>query len=208
MLGWLLERLGIGSPLKRADARLWAQARTLHDLCDLTAMWLEGHIDSQPGYWGKVDVDTAPSLREALIGLNRSGFLTHTSQKGFDGTGYDGAHWHSHAAVEGFADDDMVRWLEDVVSGTRMMMLVHPFKESQWGRGKPGVDVTFREGVACTRFGYQMGYQTIAGELYDRCSDEAIDALCRAWQVTVYDPDPGADDLWPLLCEAVSLRIG
>ena len=36
--------------MNRADRKLWAAARTLADLGELTARWLEGRIASQPGY--------------------------------------------------------------------------------------------------------------------------------------------------------------
>ncbi len=36
--------------MSRTDRRAWKQARTLAELGELTARWLEGDIASQPGY--------------------------------------------------------------------------------------------------------------------------------------------------------------
>jgi hypothetical protein len=42
--------------------------------------------------------------------------------------------------------------------------------------------------------------------LYHGVSDEALEALRAAWQVTVYDPTPGSNDLWKVLAEAAEQR--
>jgi hypothetical protein len=103
-----------GGTLTPDDRPRWAAARTLADLGELTAQWLEGRIDSQPGYYGRVDVDEdkVPGLTETLILLNRAGFLTNGSQAGFDGKGFDNARWQQLAAVTGFASKETYGWLE------------------------------------------------------------------------------------------------
>jgi hypothetical protein len=215
MLTWaerLLERffalLGSTRPLTRHDRPLWAAARTLADLGELTALWLEGRIESQPGYYGRVDVDEddAPGLTATLVALNRAGYLTNSSQAGFDGTGYDGAHWQQYAAVTGFASPDTLRWLQRAVAGTR-------FEIKSWGCKKGGaftrteaLYVTFREGQPVTSFG-QVTDGVIAGEIYDGAGGAAIDAACTALQVTIYDPKPGPHELWPVLREAAEAEL-
>ncbi len=201
--------VGTRTPLTPTDAGIWAQARTLEDLCELTGAWLSGRLDSQPGYHGTVDVDDAPDLRDALIALNRVGFLTNTSQDGFDGTGYDGAHWVQVAAVSGFADVHTVEWLWDVManSGHRFNVVTVRCKTSPWWRRPvPGIGVTWRDGRTTCAFGRQASRNVIAGELYDGCSDAAIDALCAAYQVTVYDWTPGFNEMWPILLRAAEAR--
>jgi hypothetical protein len=44
--------------------------------------------------------------------------------------------------------------------------------------------------------------------LYGGCGDGAVDALLDAWQVMVYDPQPGRNDLWLALRAAAKQRIG
>lgn len=197
-------------PLLDADKPAWAAARTLHDLCELTAQWLEGRIQSQPGYFGPVDVDEAPYLREALIALNRAGFLTYGSQEGYEpshGPAPAGGEWYQLASVTGFAARDTVDWLTRALDGTPYEVFAHPCKTSRWWRrALPGVTVTWWDGRRHTRFGHQMGEATIAG-CYSGCSDAAVDVVCAALQVTIYDSTPGPNDLWPTLAAAVATEV-
>lgn len=211
LLTRFFERFGFTGPLARSERHIWASARNLDDLGELTARWLTGELQSQPGYYGPVDVDEddAPGLTDVLVGLNRSGFVTQNSQAGFDGAGYDGAHWRLRAAVVGFADDATVDRIENVLCGTRFDVVAHsrfgaPTHSLKTGwRRQSGVVVTTREGRTFTEFGSQLSAADIAG-MYDGCSDEAIAAVCGAWQVTVYDPEFGPDDLWPTLATAMT----
>jgi hypothetical protein len=196
--------LGGLTPLTRQDRPLWANARTLDDLAKLTAQWLEGDIDSQPGYYGKVDVDEdiAPGLKDALVALNRAGFLTNSSQAGFDGEAWGGHYFEQLAAVEGFTDADTTQRLREALAGTEYETIVHDCKPSIWGRADAGVDVTYLDGQPHTTFGRQVGEFTIASTIYDGCGDEAIDALCESKQVTIYDPEIGRNEMWAVLREA------
>jgi hypothetical protein len=45
------------------------------------------------------------------------------------------------------------------------------------------VKVTYRNNDPVTDFGTGLTRAVIAGELYDGCSAEAIDAACDAWQI-------------------------
>ncbi|MEV0005904.1 hypothetical protein AB0H28_26965 [Micromonospora sp. NPDC050980] len=191
-------------PLTRADRRRWAAARTLDDLAELTAQWLEGRIASQPGYYGRCDVDEdeAPGLTDTLTRLNRAGYLTDNSQAGYDGPGYDGRQWRQLAAVTGFGAQRTRDWLTASLAGTRYRILAWPCGTSACRHPGSGVPVTTVDDRPFTVFGAQLDRGTIAGELYDGCDDAAIDAVCAAWQITVYDPQPGANDLWPLLRDA------
>ena len=45
--------------MNRDDRKLWASARTLDDLCELTAMWLEGELEQTPGHLGPPCPETA-----------------------------------------------------------------------------------------------------------------------------------------------------
>ena len=78
--------------MSTADRQAWEAARTLADLGELTAQWLEGAIASQPAYTPGCgpDPETAP-LIPVLACCNRAGYVTNGSQPGEAGTGYDGA---------------------------------------------------------------------------------------------------------------------
>lgn len=194
----LASLLGLGGgPLTRADRKRWAQARTLDDLGELTALWLEGRIDSQPGYYGRVDVDEddAPGLTAALIACNRAGYLTNDSQAGYDGEGYDGARWRQLATVDGYATEATVQRMRAHL-GQRFTVLAQPLGRR---RGRKVV-VTWREGVPFTAFGGSS--RSLAETDYDGCSAEALRAVRSAWTLTVYDPRPGHNQLWAALEQA------
>lgn len=209
---WL--RLGSGQCLNRRDAKLWAEARTLEDLGRLTAMWLRGEIRSQPGYYGEVDVDEddAPGLTDALVACNLAGFVTRNSQAGHDGPGSGGQaeHWWTQlAAVDGYADDDTLAWLiAEVMRPGRYE--VRAWKASGWrlpgwGRDEDHVVVTRCEGQAMTGFG-RHSRSDVEFE-FDGVGDESVAEALAAWQVTVFDPEPGRNDLWDVLREAAERHM-
>src|SRR5690242_948094 len=80
----------------------WACARTLADLGQLTARWLEGDLATVPGYGCRPAAETA-LLVPVLAAVNRAGYVTAGSQPGHAGPGYDRARWEQRAAVEGLA---------------------------------------------------------------------------------------------------------
>jgi hypothetical protein len=194
-----------GGTLTPADRPRWAAARTLADLGELTAQWLEGRIDSRPGYYGRVDEDKAPGLTETLILLNRAGFLTDDSQAGFDGKGFDNAHWQQRAAVTGFASEETYGWLEASVHGTRFKAFGWPTVSRQGSRPMPAVCVTRRNSEECTWYGDQYSMSELTDE-FAGCGHDAIDALCSVLTVTVYDVVPGPNELWAVLRQAAHVR--
>ncbi|MFB7515727.1 DUF6919 domain-containing protein [Streptomyces sp. NPDC056144] len=63
----------------------WRDTRTIADLGQTMALWLEGRIDSWPGYdgpFGREEENGARHLIPPLAELNRSGFVTTNSQPG------------------------------------------------------------------------------------------------------------------------------
>ncbi len=195
----MLNLLRRREPRPDPDEEAWQAATSLQDLCGLTIRWLQGELNSTPGYLGSVDVDEAdaPGLTETLILLNQHGFMTTSSQAGFDGLGYGDWHWQQHAAVTGFATYDTCRWLLGAVAGTRFQTL-----EDVCRRRGPNVFVTYVNGRPYTRFGVQSRADIKFS--WDGCGGEALAALQDAWQVTIYDPVAGPNDLWPVLRDTAS----
>jgi hypothetical protein len=186
-------------PVQRHDRPHWAATQTLHDIAELTARWLAGEIQSQPGYFGTVDVDEdeAPGLTETLITLNQAGYLTQSSQAGADCISYDGRRWTQLAAVCGSADDNTHQWLHDIVANTHFNILA-----GHCERHGPRVAVTWIDGQPHTHFG--VNSKNDVRFAYQECGDAAIDAACAAWQVTIYDPQPGRNEMWEYLRHAAS----
>jgi len=193
----------------RQDRDLWASARTLTDLGELTARWIEGDLASQPGYCGPSDIED-PALVPLLARLNRAGFVTTGSQIGESGPGYDGAHWQQRAAVEGFAVPAFAaRIIAGLDGRSGLLVIAHaPAELPRWRyRYDKAVTVTRRDGCDYTRFGVQLPRRHIRSGVtgYGICYRDAVTALYSAWQVTVIDPGWGRPDLlWPVLAGAVT----
>lgn len=203
--------------MSRHDRRIWAGARTLVDLGEITAQWLEGHVQSHPnGHYGGPDPETE-EIRDALIALNRAGFVTEGSQSGqTPDSADDGEGWRQRAAVYGFATAAAFDWVTRAVTEHPDLILVtHDGAPPRWfprlrdlfGRGHDGaVPVTVWEGRVHTGFGNRL-YASDVGLCFGPCSTAAYDALCTARQVTVIDSRWGRKNyLWDALAAAAGRR--
>lgn len=186
--------------MNRTDRLRWASARTVADLGDLMALWLEGDIKSRPGYKANCGpADETTNLIPVLAACNRAGYITDGSQPGFAGPGYDGAHWTQHAAVMGFASPEVTARLRTAEAAGLTVLVQEASWRLSWRHAIP---VTYREGCEHTWFGTRLSRCHISDSWtgYGMCSTTATDALCAAYQVTVVDPVAGRNDrLWPAL---------
>jgi len=197
--------------MSRSDRRAWKQARTLTELGELTARWLEGDIASQPGYMPNCGPDPETTeLIPTLAKLNRAGYVTECSQPGMAPTvGYDGRLWSQRAAVSGFADDATAARILTAVEGTELVLIAHgtPPRRRwwQWRRPvNPAIVVTSAGYQVSTEFGARMSLGDLEGCLGD-LGQEGFTAVRDALQVTVIDPAWGRNDvLWPVLDAVVA----
>jgi hypothetical protein len=194
--------------MSRADRFAWRQARTLADLGQLTAAWLEGELASQPGYAPNFgpDEETAP-LVPLLAALNRAGLLTDQSQPGWGpGLGYDGATWCQRAAVVLYADRPGLATLARLIRSVPADQLVITSHGSAVPGGLAnGVTVTEREGQPVTGFGHRLT-DTALSTRWDTITDTAWNAVADAWQVTLIDPEWGRNSvLWPALADLLGV---
>ena len=194
--------------MSRADRQRWASARTLADLGELTAQWIEGRIGSQPGYYGPSDIED-PALIPVLARLNRAGFITTGSQAGLDEGDGRLARCRQRAAVEGFADYAMVLEMAAAAGAGGLTAVVHaPRSLPRWRyRYDRAEVVTLMNGQTYTRFGVQVPRRHIRSAVtgYGICHRDAVTALFSAWQVTIIDPEWGRDPspLWDVLGAAL-----
>lgn len=180
-------------------AQTWAGARTLQDLCDLTAAWLRGDIAEQPGYEGPVDIDDEFALLPALLAANRTGFLTRNSQAGHA----DGSV-AAHAAVDGWATRETVYALWAALRGQGFEVLAAEPREPL---GEYGVEVTFDGDVPVTWFGGRLPADEVAWQL-EGCGAESVRWVVEtALSVVVWDPMPGRNTLWAALSEACDTPV-
>jgi hypothetical protein len=190
------------------DRRRWREATSMEDLCSLTVAWLSGEIGTQPGYYGRVDVDDdlAPGMTTALIALNRMGFLTRQSQAGHDGpggyAGDDDFHWTQCAAVEGFASLSTVERLQAALGGTRFEIRAEATRppDAPFVQGQV---VTHLEGSPHTWFGGRLSAEEIEFD-FEGTSAAAVAAVQETLQVVIQDPTAGPNDLWSCLNAAAA----
>lgn len=187
----------------RADRKLWRQADTLPELCDLMARWVEGELSMWPGYGDGADEETT-YLIPVLARANRAGFLTDQSQPGCDGPGFDGRRWIQRAAVSGLvADDQLLFALARVAEAQRLTILVRTPDDD--GR-IPGVTATRVDGEAYTTFGARLSRRDLRN-IWRWVSRDALDEITGALQVTLIDPEFGRNDrLWAALDAAIDMH--
>ncbi|MGW6531438.1 DUF6919 domain-containing protein [Streptomyces venezuelae] len=187
----------------RADRRLWAAAQSLPELGELMARWLEGELSMWPGYDDGAAEETA-ALIPVLARVNRAGFLTDTSQPGFDGPGFDGARWEQRAALSGLVSDyELLSALGHAAETLRLTLLVRDVESHGL---LAGVTATRVDGAPYTTFGARLSRRQLR-HLWRGVSRPALNEICDAWQVTLVDPEWGSGDrLWTALHEAISLH--
>lgn len=178
------------SPVKWRERKEWEAARTLGDLGQLMARWLEGDLKSNPSYHGKSDLDSA-ELTALCAALCRSGFLTWNSQQ----TGDWGSDIHGRTYIEGFAHDGTLKRIRGACEPAGVIVVAHPTPTRKWFSwldGGPGIPVVLYGDQVRLSVGHQVPrdyVETCWGEV----GVEAYADVLSAWQVTVVDPRWGDD---------------
>lgn len=163
----------------------WQEARTVRELGQLGALYLEGQVGSQPAYQPNcgIDPETRP-LVPTLARANRAGFFTNKSQPGRDDGYPDDKAW-----VLGFADEHAAWALIDLLGGSGLSYRFQRASER-------------RPVIVHGKVGSRLFTERDIRNYFDDCHPVAVEALVNAVQVVIEDPDPGRDDrVWPLLEE-------
>jgi hypothetical protein len=171
--------------MPRAYRRLWRAVHTVDALGQLMALWLEGHIASQPGYLDYRPDPETDELIPVLAAANRSGFLTTCSQPGLDTS--EGHCVEQRATVSGhIADPALLVRLAVAARDAGLIVSID---------GQPGI----AEGMV------PLTWDDLR-DLWRPCRRAAIDAIARAAQVTIAAPEIGAagDRLWDVLAQATT----
>jgi hypothetical protein len=181
----------------------WGEAQTFADVGELTAQWLLGEIPAHPGYYGGPDEETV-ELIPTLARANRAGYVTHQSGAAFDGINYDGARAQQRAFVEGLvADDGVAARLTAAAEAAGLLVSVHPRARwrTRYDSAAPSARLQDQSGTwSVIGFtGATLSRRDIA-LVFDGCSRQTVETMCRAWQVTIADPEWGhGGRLWLLL---------
>jgi hypothetical protein len=192
--------------MSRADRRLWRSARTLADLGELTALWLEGEIASQLGYQPNYGPDEETGeLIPTLAAANRAGFLTTGSQPGYPAEFDDKRRlWQQKDAVEGFVTESLLleRLMEMADRGGYEAVVHHGPRP---GDNPKGTVVTACDGEPVTGFGSHLTARVLR-RLYPASliHREAFAELRDAWQITLIGPEFGRSHLWHDLHDVVA----
>ncbi len=180
----------------RVAARLaWQRARSLAELGELTAAWLEGTLAAHPGYRGRPDPETH-ELAPVLAAANRAGYVTICSQPG---TGAPGLHRRQRAGVEGLAPSPVAARLLTAATDAGLVAIARGPARRRRGDATGTVAVTLFGDHVVTDFGAHLSRRAL-GRIFAGCHPSALAAAGDAWQLTLVDPAWGRNDrLWPVL---------
>ncbi len=168
----------------------WSDAKTIEELAELTAQWLEGRVEGHPSGYDLPDQETE-LIRAPLIAMNRTGYFTDHSQPGVaEGWG------DQRANVSGYCNQGLASRLVDAGTFSDLIVLAHP----------PGSDASAP--IPVTRS--PEGPHTIAnnywsdGMTWPTLSSDAQEAIRQAWYVEVLDATWGRNNLlWPTIVAAL-----
>lgn len=178
---------------------LWRQAKTLEDLGELTARWIEGTLDYYPGYGGPIDAETIP-LQHLLAEFNRSGFVTTFSQPAAPLRKSKGGSYGQRACVQGYAQEVVAKRIAALGLYTDLLVLDFPPGDYTYGYQIPITVTDFHPFTWC---GGYYGDEEL-DELAEEYSPEAMSALAGSWRVTVIDSKWGRKSyLWDRVLSAV-----
>ncbi|MFF5703424.1 DUF6919 domain-containing protein [Streptomyces sp. NPDC012794] len=179
---------------------VWRDARSITDLGQHMAAWLEGRLPSWPGYhgpFGQEETDGARHLIPVLAAANRAGYVTTCSQPACDEV-LDGVRWRQRAWVEGVVDkrSPLLRRLEDLAG--RGFTVVH-------GWPRAGYELTTRDGRAVTGIGgFRMRRNDVVREWRGVGHQAIRDLKENGVRIHLIDLTYGRDDrLWPALANAI-----
>lgn len=183
--------------MKDLNDELWKNAKTLSEIGELTARWVEGTLPSHPYYDGNPDKETE-SIQKYLINFNLNGLITTFSQpaESLNEKGYA-----QRAALEGFAEENTAKNIAALGLYTDLLMLVYP-PGIKWGYQIP---ITLEEFRPFTWVGHSGGFEEDLGPFTEYCSKEVMEVLMTAWKVVVIDLQWGREDhLWQLVNTALT----
>lgn len=170
-----------------SDREVWRQATTIPAAGELTARWLEGSSQYQPGVFSPTFDGETAAIAVELARLNRTGLFTKESQPGVQAAGLT-----QRAYVTAFCSPETASALLALSTRTGLVTVAHaPGEESS-----ASIPVTVQEDAVVTVLGSSEGP---VGE--DQLRDWAAETnetlalvLADAWYVEVFDPVWGRND--------------
>lgn len=162
----------------------WKSAETFEQLCELTAKFIEGKSPFCPSYGGAADPETQ-SLVPYLAALNRSGFMTESSQPGEETESYK-----QRSYVDGYARETTAKQIARMSLYIDLHIVVYPVGQAI-GSQTP---VTVSDFHPFTWSGFFTGEEV---EFYAQEFPNVQTILEPLWGVSVIDLVWGRQDyLW------------
>ena len=181
--------------MNEPSAELWRDAKTLNEIGELTARWIEGSLPFHPCYGDSSDEETE-TIQSQLINFNRNGFITTFSQPA---EAWDEEGSAQRAAVEGFAEEVTAKRIAALGLHTDLLVLIYP-PEVQWGYQIP---ISVRNFHPYTWLGSNVGFEDFDC-FQEFCSAETMEIFKKLWKVVVIDLQWGREDhLWQLVNNAL-----
>ncbi|MGW6872884.1 DUF6919 domain-containing protein [Streptomyces xanthophaeus] len=175
---------------------VWRDARTIADLGQNMAGWLEGAVPSWPGYGADFGYEEGVDVRHlvpVLTAANRSGFVTTCSQPGTD----NGRGNRQRAWVEGIVHD------RSPLLGRLLGLERQGFTVIRGSR-TPHLVLTEQDGQPFTTLGYRLPRDWKAREWQGVGRHALRELRQHAVSLNIVDLTWGRDDrLWPALLGAV-----
>lgn len=188
------DRLPEDAVTRMAADLSWPAVRTLADMGELTARWLEGLDHTYPSYNGPIDPETAPVAAE-LAAINRLGFVTDFSQPGMYGDDHC-----QRAAVSGFCTPEVA---ESLARGCAASVLIALDFAPSW-TDDLFIPVTLIDGEPLT-FGRQRNDDDYIALCFEGTHPDGVRSLQEAYQVLVVDPAWGRNDmLWWIVLDVLT----
>jgi hypothetical protein len=173
------ERDGFGRLL--ADREVWRQATTIAAAGELTARWLEGRSQYQPGTFAPGFDDETTAIAGQLARLNRSGLFTKESQPGVQVDGLA-----QRAYVTAFCSPETASALLELSTRSGLVTVAHAPGEAS----SASIPVTVQDDAVVTVLGSSEG-PVDEDQLKDWAaeSNETLAlVLADAWYVEIFDP--------------------
>ncbi|SDL72220.1 hypothetical protein SAMN04487916_11376 [Arthrobacter sp. ov407] len=171
-----------------ADREVWRQATSIAAAGELTARWLEGNSQYQPGVFSPGFDDETAAIAGDLARLNRNGLFTKESQPGVQAGGLA-----QRAYVTAFCSPETAMALLAVSTRTALVTVAHAPGETS----SASIPVTVQDDDVVTVLGSSEGP---VGE--DQLRDWAAETnetlalvLADAWYVEIFDPVWGQNDV-------------
>ncbi|MCU1531026.1 MAG: hypothetical protein JWO49_597 [Arthrobacter sp.] len=184
-----------------ADREVWRQATTIPAAGQLTAWWLEGRSQYQPGTFAPGIDDETTAIASQLAELNRNGLFTKESQPGLLAGGLA-----QRAYVTAFCSAETASVLLQLSTRTSLVTVAHAPGEAS----SASIPVTLQQDAVVTVLG--SSETPISADQLRDWSEEANETLALvladAWYVEIFDPEWGRTSLLlPAVLEALAADL-